>query len=87
MRRRQFIALLGGVAASLLLTVRAQQDNRVRRIGWLVGLAEQDPEAQDRNAVVVQGFEISVGLSVATSTSIIATRSETTDPSPRRLQN
>ena len=56
MRRRQFIALFGGAAASLPLTVRAQQDNRVRRIGWLVGLAEQDPEAQDRNAVVVQAL-------------------------------
>jgi putative ABC transport system substrate-binding protein len=56
MRRRQFITLLGGAAASLPLAARAQQDNRVRRIGWLVGLAEQDPEAQDRNAVVVQAL-------------------------------
>ena len=56
MRRRNFITLLGG-AAAWPLTARAQQGERVRRIGVLVGLTEDDPDTEARLAGLRQGLE------------------------------
>ncbi len=55
MRRREFIAVLGG-AAAWPLAARAQQGERVRRIGWLVTLSEEHPEGQARLKAFREGL-------------------------------
>ena len=57
MRRREFISLGSGAAIAWPLATRAQQAERMRRIGALVGLAEDDPEAKARLAGFRQGLE------------------------------
>jgi putative ABC transport system substrate-binding protein len=54
MGRREFVALLGGAAAAWPLATRAQE--RVRRIGILMNLAADDPEAPARIAAFAQGL-------------------------------
>jgi len=56
MRRREFITLLGGTAI-WPLAARAQQSERKRRVGVLMGLSADDAEAQDRIAAFVHGLQ------------------------------
>jgi len=48
MRRRDFMKAIAGSAAGWPLAARAQRTDRMRMIGMLLGLPQQDPEAIDR---------------------------------------
>ena len=55
--RREFITLLGGAAVAWPLSARAQQAERMRRIGVLIPLAADDPQSQRRVTAFVQGLQ------------------------------
>jgi putative tryptophan/tyrosine transport system substrate-binding protein len=54
MRRREFITLVGGVAVAWPLAARAQQPERIRRIGVLLPATSDDPVFQDRVGAFLQ---------------------------------
>jgi putative ABC transport system substrate-binding protein len=55
MRRREFIGLVGG-AAAWPLAARAQQGERLRRIGFLTGADENDPVAKTYVSALTQSL-------------------------------
>src|SRR5262245_3973993 len=57
MRRREFITVLAGAAAMWPFAARAQESDRVRRIGVLMASTADDPENQARIAAFQQGLQ------------------------------
>ena len=57
MRRREFIALLGGTALTAPRTAFAQATDRMRRIGVLMPLVADDPEAKTRLGAFLNGLQ------------------------------
>jgi putative tryptophan/tyrosine transport system substrate-binding protein len=57
MKRREFIALLGGASAAWPLAARAQQAGGMRRIGVLMSTAADDPEGKARFTAFKQGLQ------------------------------
>jgi putative ABC transport system substrate-binding protein len=70
MRRREFLALIGSTAWSL--AAQAQQGERMRRIGVLMGYAENDWEAQAWVAAFREALQSSGGQRAATYESTFA---------------
>jgi hypothetical protein len=73
LNRRDFITLLGGAAATWPLVARAQQGERMRRVGVLMGVTD-DADGQARVKALQQGLHELGWIEAATCASIIAGR-------------
>ena len=82
LKRRDFITLLGGVAATWPLAARAQQAGGMRRIGVLMGRPAGDAEGQKQAAALRRGLE-ELGW-VSPRNIEIDTRWQTDDPGQRQ---
>jgi putative tryptophan/tyrosine transport system substrate-binding protein len=81
MRRRDFIAGIAGSAAACSSAARAQQSERMRRIGVLMSTGAEDPEGQSRLAAFLQGlqeFNWAVGRNVQIDIRWTASNAEST---------
>jgi putative ABC transport system substrate-binding protein len=82
MKRREFITLLGGAAATWPFAARAQQNDRMRRVGVLMHASLEEPESQARIVAFAQGLQ-EAGWSVGRNVRI-ETRWSTGDASRLR---
>ena len=86
MNRREAIALLGGSAAAWPLAARAQQRERMRRIGVLMHLAADDPEGQSRLAAFLRGLQ-EAGWAVGRNVTIDVRRAAADVEAMKRFAN